>query len=484
MVPHRVLPLCSLVLVAAATSACTAQPHGGNVEPDRGGSSGNGGSQSSAGQAGSGGGNGATNQGGDGSGGAAAGSGGGGASGSGSGGTGIIPTCDGNSTDVGTIATDSPGVWQPMLQFPKDTQPISGDGLAADPARPSDFYFFYEENQTNGAPRHVLKSTDFGATWVQIDETPVVGNPWGVAIDPNPCRDPNTPPTLYTPAGYGDGGIWKSTDGGAVWTNLFAGVVGGVVPKAGGGTTTFPADKNGYHVDFYQVHVLPDDPPNHILITYHYPAPDQPAPLGESKDGGQTWEVHLLPAGDSHYVFGIDTSTWIVLSGEGSNGGVYRTTTAGRVGGEISMDAWVLADGMEHPHGSFTPFYDRERGHLYFAGKQGLKRSTDAGENWEVISNESTFSALAGTNSNLYALAFLNDKVESAPLDDPASLSSMLVPTGDSWWGGTPPFGIAGAFDGTRGVVIKAEYAHCSNNCLPPGAPLLENGEIWRYVEP
>jgi hypothetical protein len=55
--------------------------------------------------------------------------------------------------------------------------------LAADPARPGDFYFFYEEYQPNGQPRHVLKTTDFGNTWTQVDVTPVIGNPWGVAID-------------------------------------------------------------------------------------------------------------------------------------------------------------------------------------------------------------------------------------------------------------------------------------------------------------
>src|SRR4029079_9842815 len=107
------------------------------------------------------------------------------------------------------------------------------------------------------------------------------------------------------------------------WTNLFAGASNGVVPKTGGGTTTFPPDKNSGHTDFYQIRILPDDPPNHILVTYHYAAGGQMTPLGESKDGGASWEVHYLPAGDSHYAIGIDPLPWLVICAEGTVGGRY-----------------------------------------------------------------------------------------------------------------------------------------------------------------
>lgn len=80
---------------------------------------------------------------------------------------------------------------------------------------------------------------------------------------------------MYKPAGYGFGnpdalGIWKSVDGGVTWTSLFKDLYKGILPKKGGGTTMVSPTTDGIHIDFYQVHILPDDPPNHILLTYHY----------------------------------------------------------------------------------------------------------------------------------------------------------------------------------------------------------------------
>jgi hypothetical protein len=224
-------------------------------------------------------------------------------------------------------ATGAVGVWEQTLTW-DSLEVMSGEGLVVDPARPSDAYFFYETGTPNGnGDRSVMKSTDYGLTWTPISETPSRGNAWGVAIDPNTRRDPATPPTLYTPAGYGDLGIWKSSDGGVTWRNLIP--RDGVVAKRGGGTLTFPPGKSGVRNDFYQVHILPDDPPHHILITTHYGEGGICA-LGESFDGGDSWEVHNVPFGDSHYVFGFDAQTWVLIAGWGGPG-IFRTATGGRI---------------------------------------------------------------------------------------------------------------------------------------------------------
>ena len=140
----------------------------------------------------------------------------------------------------------------PMLNWPQDSRQISGDGLLADPVNPGTLYAFYGAPVSNGGLTHVTKSTDFGLNWVQVDESSFVGNAWGVAIDPNPSRAKNTPPTMYSPAGYGNGGVFKSTDGGKTWRNLFTGLSDGVIPKKGGGTLTIPPDGNRGHLDFYR----------------------------------------------------------------------------------------------------------------------------------------------------------------------------------------------------------------------------------------
>jgi hypothetical protein len=405
-------------------------------------------------------------------GGGGGGNGGGGAAGGmgGSGGGGLI---------TGGPAVGALGVFEPVLKWPVSTHPIDGEALLADPARVGDFYFFYQEATPTAHERHVLKSTDFGNTWAGVEKTVVLGNAWGNAIDPNPHRDPNTPPTMYAPAGFQNNGLWKSTDGAVTWVDLFANHHDGVMPKTGGGTVTFPADKVGGHVDFYQVHILPDDPPNHILVTYHYGAEGQPTPVGESKDGGQSWEIHLIPWGGSHYVYGLDANTWLLISGDGSNGGIYRTTTAGRVNGQISAAAWTLVDPMEHMHGAFTPWFDSANHALYFAGTRGIKRSTDGGASWTTVS-ANTASTLVATKDFIYAQTLYSSNIQRASRADPTQWKPFPVPNTPEWWGGVPPFAAASAFDGQHWVIVQANRGQYNNNQLP----LVRNGELWRFIEP
>jgi hypothetical protein len=402
---------------------------------------------------------------------------------------GAVPV-DAASLDAATSAPDGAppppltgamGVWTPMLNWPLATRLISGEGVLVDPVRPSDFYFFYEADHPNaGGARHVLKSTDYGATWTQIDKTSSTGNAWGVAIDPNPLRDPATPPTMYTPAGYGDLGLWKSTDGGVNWVNLFAS--GGTVPQKGGGTVTFPPDKNGIRVDFYQVAILPDNPPNHILVTYHYGTTGS-QPLGESTDGGATWEVHNVPWGDSQYVYAVDANTWVLISGYGGPG-TYRTTTAGRVNGAISESAWSPVSTFTHEHGSFTPWHDAATGDLYFPGGgvfpiQGVQTSHDDGATWTSVYSASPIGGLVATRKSMFAFEFGDSTLLSTPLTDTTMLADVTPPPIASW-GGVPPYGVASSSDGQHSVIIAAAYDQQTNN----GPPIVTNGDVWRYIEP
>jgi hypothetical protein len=384
---------------------------------------------------------------------------------------------------VSAPATGQVGVWTKMLDWPLGTMLISGEGMLVDPVRPSDFYFFYEANKPNaGGDRHVLKSTDYGATWKQVDKTQSHGNAWGVGIDPNPLRDPASPPTMYTPAGYGDLGLWKSTDGGVTWVNLFAEAANGTVPAPGGGTVTFPPDKNGLHTDFYQVHILPDDPPNHILVTYHYGTPGVQA-LGESTDGGATWAVHNVPWGDSHYVYAVDATTWVLIAGWGGPG-IYRTTTAGRVNGVISESAWTQVSTFTHAHGSFTPWFDAKGGSLYFPGSgvfpiQGIQQSSDGGATWTSVFSKTPVGWVVGTQKWMYASELGGPDVLRATTSAPSQWTAQAPAPGPDWWGEFPPYGVATSFDGQHSIIVAAAYDQTMNN----GPPMV-NGDIWRYIEP
>ncbi len=119
------------------------------------------------------------------------------------------------------------------------------NGVAVDPLTPSTVYA-----GTNGG---VFKSTDGGAHWLLTGLT-------GVSVGPL-AVDPHTPSTLYAGALSASGGdIFKSTDGGGTWstgqggrfvfslavdpntpTTIFAGAIGGVWKSTDAGGTWTPS---------------------------------------------------------------------------------------------------------------------------------------------------------------------------------------------------------------------------------------------------
>jgi hypothetical protein len=172
--------------------------------------------------------------------------------------------------------------------------------------------------------------------------------------------------------------------------------------------------------------------------------------------------------------------TWLVISGDGSGGGVYRTATAGRVNGQISMNAWTRVDAMEHEHGAFTPWYDVAGKYLYFPTKQGVKRSNDGGASWTSVYSMGSMGTLVGTQKYLYGEALYQNNMWRAAASQPTTWSTFAVPTAATWNGAVPPYGAASSFDGQHWVIVRSQYQHASNNSLP----LVVNGEIWRYIEP
>jgi hypothetical protein len=355
-----------------------------------------------------------------------------------------------------------------MLNWDVSTELVSWHGLLADPANPAHMWAFCQREAFGD--NQVFRSEDYGATWTRVDAGTMTGDAWGVACDPNPNRVTEWP-ALYTPNGYGSLSIYRSTDGGATWTNLFPTPT--AVPRTSGGTFSLPLDTNGIRTDFYQVHVCRDDSA-HLLVTYHYGNDVVPIqPLLESVDGGATWELHDIPWGNSHYVYAVDSDTWLVISGQSTGGGIYRTTTAGRVAGVIDVDAWTQVHTDEHRHGSFTPWYDAANGFLYFPCEGGVQRSGDGGATWTEIYG-SPVSSLVATPNTVWGTLLGSSLWLEGDVDASVSLSSATPPTG--WGGGGPaPYSGVSVFDGTRHVVVMATKVN---------DPPTLNGEIWRYLEP
>ncbi len=127
------------------------------------------------------------------------------------------------------------------------------------------------------ANRGVFLSTDGGTSWTQTGDGLPHGNPYDIATH---ATDPEV---AWVAMGEGPdnggtfvaGGIWKTIDGGASWTDANKGIA--IVANATSGNTG----------SFHQIVVAPSDP--NRLYTSNV-APGQAA-IYRSDDGGDSWQV-------------------------------------------------------------------------------------------------------------------------------------------------------------------------------------------------
>jgi len=367
----------------------------------------------------------------------------------------------------------TPGVWE-ALTIPNLAAGDYIQSVVNDPVNPGHFYIAAGNN--DGRAIKWWRTTDFGDTWTIRNSSSMNGNPWGFSIDPNPGRDPSTLPTLYSPAGYGSVGAWKSTDGAATWTRL-----------AGADAAFGPYNPFGTGLtDLYHLCILPDDPPNHVLATYHYYFKNNTeGGFGETWDGGATWVIHPPPpgVGTSHYVIPVSGTTWCVIA-QNNNGanGIWRTTTAGRVGGTagakfrdgtISAAAWSMVSSLEHMHGSFQA-WKSPGGAWYVPAWTAIGKSSDEGATWQVLASGNWPGTSAGVrSSNIVGTA---SYVYTNYQPDPEHARALL--TDDTTWdraycaattaAGGNPYGTGVAYAASIGRYV-----------LLMGS---QNG-MWRYIE-
>ncbi|HZX93216.1 MAG TPA: hypothetical protein VFE90_01780 [Myxococcales bacterium] len=326
--------------------------------------------------------------------------------------------------------------------------------VLVDPVRPSDFYAFASE-------KGVYKSVDFGQTWAKIsvsDTSNVAsGRPWAAAIDPDPARDPNKAPVIYAAAGFGANGLFKSTDGGAHWVQLFT-----------------PHVYYCYQglADVYGMAIEPGNN-QHILVSIKQNWCTGQADTGilESFDAGATWTEHTPPAGfgQGHYIYFIDSNTWLVNSiAFGATGGTFRTTTAGRKNGVPDPTAWTKVLDAYHTHGGAQSFVDPQNGVIYSPSVGGMWRSEDHGATWAKVYGQDMSSVFATPNylygTNYYLNGTASVYYVRSPRGDGKTWTQYTNPTGMGGWG---PFWGGVSYDGSHWVMVTP------NN----------NSGLWRYIE-
>jgi hypothetical protein len=346
-----------------------------------------------------------------------------------------------------------PGVWEnvtPASVSLDQQNPGNGDNygvqdVLADPARPSDLYAFI-------CYQGVWRSTDFGTTWTQANPGSNWGKPWGTAIDPNPNRDPNSPPTLY--AGVSNAiGFLKSVDFGATWSEQR-------LPDAFG---------DYRYQQVYSVDVDPSDV-DHVIVAFHE-APD----VAESIDGGKTWTKIPTPpedGGSSYYPFFVNTgtaaitrTTWLTVPQINGDARALRTTDSGA--------HWTKLGQFQHNHGS-AQLFDAGAGTIYLAAIQpnGIHKSTDFGQTWTTITTL-TNGVVTASPRYLYGGVGLGWGSPAAPLDPHLARAARGDDT--AWSTMQPP---AGMVDGAKRIAVTHDDAHA---ILVAGS---WHAGIWRYVEP
>lgn len=367
--------------------------------------------------------------------------------------------CGGVAIPMGTGGPSGGPVDEWVDVTPSGIDPsYSGDNFGlqdvlVDPVRPSDMYTFVSH-------QGVWKSTDYGQTWSKANtgvngDVIDAGKPWSANIDSDRCRDPNTPPTLYTLNGAGpETGFWRSTNGGTDWERF-----------------EFPPDSGGqYPQDGYSIDVDPYDG-KHIILGFH-----EATGFVESHDGGETWGVIQMDsgmsAGVSWYGFFIDTGnpgttaqTWVLLPQDNGGGvGTWRTTDGG--------GSWTKVESLEHPHGNTQLF--QHDGIVYIAGSSGTEgngvyRSEDFGATFAHVGANSSQAVVYGTGKNVYA----QYAWACGGCDVDQSQSQRAAHPGTDWqvWdlpmmNGPKHAGVS--YDGANYIVVTGNW----------------NAGIWRYVEP
>jgi hypothetical protein len=260
----------------------------------------------------------------------------------------------------------------------------------------------------------LFKSTDCGATWSHVNNGTNGGSLdqsvlWSFVIDPV------NQGVIYTVAAYGVGGLWKSTNGGGDWQQLFD-----------------PNSQFGKLVPYNFVANVSMDPsnPKHLAVTSHGKCND-PYPNGciaETFDGGATWpNIVGMPQawGEDGGIQVINATTWIWGTGD-NFGGTYVTTDNGK--------NWTqaLPGHMGDATGENTtqPLVRAADGAYYSASLQGALRSTD-GASWTLAWGQKNFMTpqavgLIVTPNTIYSVA--NTAFFSAPLNDYGNWSAMKAP--------------------------------------------------------
>lgn len=266
--------------------------------------------------------------------------------------------------------------------------------------------------------QQVWKSTDCGASWAAIatgtnGEDVDRGMNWTFAIDPV------EPDTLYTNSGYGSNGLFKSTDGGVNWIDIWS-------------QKSQPELSKAFTYNFANVIAIDPADHLHILLTFHEAClPPHPATcIAESMDAGATWRLIDGEPGwngnEGQVIFFLnDAKTW--LWGSQTNG-FWHTGNGG--------SSWTRIEGMTTSHLQGSQLVRTASGAFFVAGADGIWRSADGKPStWKLIENTGPIVGGLVTDgttmfgSTCYFGNFCNPRYLRSPESDGQTWTQIPSPT-------------------------------------------------------
>lgn len=255
-------------------------------------------------------------------------------------------------------------------------------GACGVPSQPNVFYI----GVNNGG---VWKSNDYGRTWNPVFDKMGTGSVGDIAVSES------NPNVVYVGSGEGiqrpdlsvGDGIYKSTDAGKTWTNM------------------------GLH-DAQQIGGIVVDPKNEnrifVAALGHPYGPNTERGVYRSLDGGKTWERVLYKdenTGAIQVSFDPNNSNivyadmWAGRQGpwengqwNGSESGLFKSTDGGNTWKKLTKGLPTTEQGLGRIGFGIAPTNSNRLYATVDAGRYGgIYRSDDAGESWQLMSNDGRF---------------------------------------------------------------------------------------------
>jgi len=291
----------------------------------------------------------------------------------------------------------------------------------------------------------MFKSTDCGASWMHVNSGRNAkdmdnGSHVSLAVDPVDRG------TMYTVSLYGTWGLWKTTNGGVDWDQLFP------------SDSEFAKLTTGGAIDAVAM-----DPTDHLHLVLgmhsNCLAPYAPTCTAETTDGGASWRIVKLPTPSWEEGAGpaiLDAKRWLYGGSD-----LWLTTDGGATWKDVSpANTWGFSGGEV----TSRPIIRTSGGTYLLTSTQGMVSSTD-GLTWTSIpSFKKRVVGLTLNGGRLYATDQWSKGIFTALESDPNTWTTV-APMNDLPDDQGAPFV---DYDASHKVLYTSHFA----------------GGLWRVVTP